>query len=298
MNLIKLGRNWKATLSANLLLAGALAASVMANLALTTKLATMHERLVLVPPMMTTETVVGWNEASKNFFEGWGLYAASMIGSATPKTAGFVAGHLEYIFDKSIFQAVRTQLLSIEKDPSFARTGSVNVFTPKTVTWEASTNRLFVSGQLTSTAYRARTTTLANVPVTYQMSMRMEAGAPKITTFTSYIGAARTAKWEREHPAEAQKLQRAADEKAAQILPQENEVLKAIESGIGSAQEIMEEGDGAATTPASPTGKPAAKPQAIGAPAPRVAPQGPAPVRTPQSTAQPSANGRTTSDNL
>lgn len=295
MNLKKLGRDWKATLSANLVLSLALGASVMANLALSTKLASTHERIVLVPPMMTNETVVGWNEASKNFFEGWGLYAASMIGSATPKTAGFVANHLEYIFDKSIYQAVKTQLLSIEKDPSFARTGSVNVFTPKTVTWEASTNRLFVSGQLTSTAYRSRVTTLANVPVTYQMSMKMQAGAPKITSFTSYIGSARTLKWEREHPAEAQKLQKEQDTRASQILPQDSEVLRAIESGQGSAQEITEPAEG--DTPVVPQGIKAVKPQSVNATG-RVIPAAPAGQPNRAAVAPSAGYNRASSDNL
>lgn len=299
MNLKNFGRNWKATLSANLVLSVALGASVLANLALSSRIASMHERIVLVPPMMTSETVVGWNEASKNFFEGWGLYVASMIGSATPKTAQFVANHLEYVFDKPIYQAVKTQLLSLEKDPSFARTGTVNVFTPKTVTWEASTNRLFVTGQLTSTAYRARVTTLANVPVTYQMSMKMVAGAPKITSFTSYIGGARTLKWEREHPAEARKAQKDSDLKTNQILPEENEVLRAIEAGQGSAQEITEPSETGDTPEVPQSGKPGAKPQSVSATGKVFAPVSPTQPNRAGMTPTPAVSpNRANSDNL
>ena len=260
MDLKSLARNWKWTTSANLLLSVAVCASVLANMGLVGKIASMHERLVLVPPMMTKETKIGWNSAEKDYFEGWGLYTASMIGSATPKTASFVADHLKFIMDPAIYPVVKTQLLSLEKDPSYTRTGSVNLFTPTTVTWEAETNSLFVTGNLTSTAYRGKTTTLANVVVSYQMTMEMYAGAPRITFFTSYAGQPRTLKWTQGNPGEVARVQKEKDDKAMQIAPQESEIQKAIEAGEGSISntaDVVHGADQAVDNAVKPLNKPA-----------------------------------------
>jgi conjugal transfer pilus assembly protein TraE len=241
VRLTKAFSTWDGTIKANVAMAGAIFLLAGAVALQEGRLSAMHERVVLVPPQLTSEAQVGWDEASKDFYEGWGLYAASMIGSVTPKTASFVANHLQFIFDERIYPAVKTQLKSIEKDPVYAAAGAVNVFAPRTVTWEASTKTVFVSGLLTTTAYRAQVKDVANLFVTYQMNMQMKSGLPKITSFTSYVGQARTMAWLKQHPNDTGADKEKDDQ--SRIIPQESEIQKALESKTSNAADMMPQDD-------------------------------------------------------
>jgi len=257
MNLQSLLRNWKSTLSANVMMAGSIAGLVYICVSQQQKISSTHERIVLIPPMMNKEATVGWNEVSQNYYEGWGVYLAKMLGSATPGTARFTADHIKFLFQhhNELYETVKTQLLSIEKDPAYTSSGSINEFSPKFTAWEASTNTLYVSGYLKTTAYRTNLQTLANVYVTYQITMKMVEGTPDVEWITSYAGQPRTAKYMREHPAEATRIEKEAQAKAGLIIPEESDIQRAIEAGEGSVgpqPNVTADGD---QVPANPKGK-------------------------------------------
>lgn len=232
MKMPRLFATWNGTRSANYWLSVSVGGLVLMNLMLTFKVVSMHERLVEQPPNMTAEYSVGWDSASSNFYEAWGLYVASAVGSVTPQTAHFVADHLAFIVDASIYPAVRDQIYAIADDPAYVSSGSLNVFVPRSSKWEASTHRVFIEGTLNTTAYKTTAQPLAQLPVTYELTMKMVAGLPRITAFTSYVGEARTLQWQKAHPPTTG-VASGHDRLHPNIVPQANDIRHALESGQG-----------------------------------------------------------------
>lgn len=232
MKMPRLFETWNGTRNANYWLAVSIGGLVLANLVLTFKLASMHERLVERPPNMTAEYSVGWDSASSNFYEAWGLYVASTVGSVTPQTAHFVADHLAFIVDATIYPAVRDQIYAIADDPAYATSGALNVFVPHNTDFEASTHKVFIEGTLNTTAYKTTAQPVAQLPVTYEMTMKMVAGLPKISVFTSYVGPARTLQWQKVHPASTSSTT-VGDRLHPNIAPQADDIRRALESGQG-----------------------------------------------------------------
>lgn len=249
MKMPRLFKTWDGTRNANYWLAVSIGGLVLTNLVLTFKVASMHERLVEQPPNMTAEYSVGWDSASSNFYEAWGLYVASTVGSVTPQTAHFVADHLAFIVDATIYPAVRDQIYAIADDPAYTTSGALNVFVPHNTAWEASTHKVFIEGTLNTTAYKTTAQPVAQLPVTYEMTMHMVAGLPKITGFTSYVGPSRTLQWQKTHPA-ATSNATVGDRLHPNIAPQADDIRRALESGQGRVTPT----DGSGATPGQRTG--------------------------------------------
>jgi len=270
MKMPKLFTTWTGTRNANHWMAMSIGGLVISNLILVGKLAGMHERLVMEPPNMTASYSVGWNTASADFYQAWGLYVASSVGSVTPQTAHFVADHLAFIIDAKIYPAVRDQIYAIADDPAYTSTGSINVFEPHTTLYEPSTNRVFVSGTLNTTAYRTSASPIAQLAVTYEMVMVMRAGLPKISAFTSYLGEAHTLQWKRTHPDAAQSAP--SNKLHPNILPQPSDIRHALETGQGrvdpaangiAAPVSNNPGSPGVPTPTAPMTEPAQTPRQV-----------------------------------
>lgn len=199
------------------------------------KIVSEHERIVLVPAVLNERAQVNWSEASGNYMEAWGLFVASMIGSITPQTALSVADAMGYYFDAKLYPSIRTQILSIVDDPNYSKTGTLNVFTPKRVYWEASTEKVFVEGTLMTTAYKNNSTPIAQLSVTYEMIIKQVAGLPKIMRFNSYVGQPRTLKWinGNKHIVEAEEKSKAKLQDS--ILPQDAQTRLGLEEAAAKA---------------------------------------------------------------
>jgi conjugal transfer pilus assembly protein TraE len=217
MKYLKFKMNWDNTssvasksMTVNVVLAIGLICAVF-------KIAQDHERIVLTPPQLSAKAEIAWNSANDEYMKRWGLFVSSMLGSITPGTASFIRDSLEPLFSAAIWPQISTQIMSVNDDPSYTRTGTINVFTPRNIIWEPGTKKVFVEGNLATTAYRNTTVPLGQFPVTYEMTMEVRYGLPVVTHFTSYLGAPRTLRWRQTHTSEVEALEkkeRATDRKS------------------------------------------------------------------------------------
>lgn len=263
MKLNTLFKRWSGTIAISHYLAVSVLLLALAVVGLTIKLITVHERIALIPPNLNERAEVNWKSASANYMEAWGIFIAGSIGSITPQTATTVADAMGYYFDAAIYPAVRTQVLSIVNDPNYTHSGTINVFTPKVTQWEASTEKVFVQGILATTAYKNTSQPIAQIPVTYEMVLKIHAGVPKVMKFDSYVGAPRTLKWREAHRAELE-AEEAKAAKVGSIIPQDSEIRNAIEDLARKAAENHVPTTPEGTDPKTSTSQPpaAAKPSA------------------------------------
>lgn len=127
-----------------LVILGLLAIGVITSLA-----AWRTERsIVLVPPTLTHEVDITRSKASGEYKEAWGLYLAELLGNVTPATADFLKEAIEPILAPSIY---RTVLDAMAEHIKAIQMDRVTIsFRPRQVLFEEETNKVFVSGELTS----------------------------------------------------------------------------------------------------------------------------------------------------
>lgn len=149
-----------------------------------------RERVVLVPPHLDQRVEVSWNAATANYYKGWGMYVATLMGNLTPKNVKFTADVLGPMFTPEVYAPIRSKMLALLDDPNFARANAFNFFTPQQNIYEPELNRVFVTGFLVTSAYNYVTSGSAadTKPVVYEMDFRMQLGLPIITRFDSYEG--------------------------------------------------------------------------------------------------------------
>lgn len=163
-----------------------------------------RERVILTPPHLDTRVEIAWKSASKEYYEGWGLYIASTIGNVTPRSVSFITDILSPHFDSTIYVPIRTKLLSLLKDPNFTKANTFAYFAPERVTFEPEMNRVFVQGRLNSSTTNIFTDgkeAKSSEAVVYEMDFVMKDGRPVVTRFDSYKGMEpRTQQWLQAHP--------------------------------------------------------------------------------------------------
>jgi len=213
-------RSWDASqkmISMLLLTTVVLAAGVVI---LSSKVATQHERITLVPPHLDDRMSVGWDEASKEYYKSWAMYVAMLIGNITPENVDFVLSNLSGMLSPKIYQSVKQRLLSLAKEPMFSSGTSISYFTTDKVIYEPSTNKVFVVGEYISTTATATGMLNSSKHVVMEFEMAMKSGRPVIEYFTSYPGRKpHTLKWKRMN-----------QEKAKEIDAAESIVKKATEA--------------------------------------------------------------------
>lgn len=185
-----LGKTWNHALKnntglliSNVLLAGALAVSVAANMS-------NRERLVIIPPYLDGKMEIGWNGANSEYLKSFGLYLSVLVGNITPKNAKFVTDSLSSYLAPDIYSEARGQLLSFLEDPQFRQGGFIVTFQPDKVLWEPKTNRVFVTGNSISTVLGQKDTFARQI--TYEMDIVVRAGRPLVRRMLSYTGLPRT----------------------------------------------------------------------------------------------------------
>jgi len=208
MKLVTYGRTLDVSSRINYVLTGIALLSVLSTTVLAARMFYFQERVVLVPPEMNERMEVSWNAANEAYFKSWGLYAATLFGNVTPKTAPFVADQLGSLLDARVYTPVRQQILALAQDPKFTRALSFNYFSAREIQYEPSTKKVFVIGALTVASYSVFAqqkdinqiqTPLGQAeqrPVVYEMGMTMRSGRPVIVSFNSYPGSQpRTQRW-------------------------------------------------------------------------------------------------------
>jgi conjugal transfer pilus assembly protein TraE len=104
--------------------------------------------VVLVPPNLTKEVEITRNTASSELKESWGLYLAELLGNVTPATSEFIANALAPLLSTDIYRSVMDALS--EQIGAIKMDHVATSFKPRQVSYERETDKVFVTGELTT----------------------------------------------------------------------------------------------------------------------------------------------------
>lgn len=141
------------------------------------------EIVVMYPPTLTEASRISMNSADEAYKRSWALYAAMMMGNATPATVGFLLQNLEMIFTPSVFQVLRE---SLADQVDRIKTESLSIgFQPEQAFYEPESDRVYVSGMST---IRGPSGDEIKDRRTYEFVIGVNRGIPQVTFFDTYAG--------------------------------------------------------------------------------------------------------------
>ncbi len=187
MELKKLLNTWQGTQQENRWMRALLFMLVGCNLLLVITLVGKETPVVLVPPNITDQVKISKNTADAETKKAWGLYVAQLIGNVTPGNADFVAEVIEPLLHPRIYKSVRENLAYQIESLKLERVSLS--FTPRSVSYEPASDRVFVSGQLIS-AGMGDAEERSNR--TYELQISIDRFRPMITFLDVYKGGVRT----------------------------------------------------------------------------------------------------------
>lgn len=149
MNLTILRSDWRGAMSENFILRFMLIAMIFGNVLLVMFMTSQDAIITLVPPDMNNEVSIAQDDASATFKKSWGLFAAELIGNAKVSNVDFIIKALEPMLASEIVGAMRqtlaTQIQEIKSE------GLSMSFEPKNVSYESSSQKVYIFGTQTIT---------------------------------------------------------------------------------------------------------------------------------------------------
>lgn len=175
-------------------------------------IATRPQIVTIQPWTLASDAQITKSDASQSYIEAWGLALAELLGNVQPGSVDFIADRLRPLLDPAIYHRVMDGLQQNAED---LRDDRVSMrFEPRTVRFEKSTGRVFVTGM----SYVRQGTSLEteqHSQRTYEFGIKIAHYAPLVTHITTYEGDPRTADViEREQHKEQKALERERDRKA------------------------------------------------------------------------------------
>lgn len=143
--------------------------------------------VVLVPPNLTKEVEITRNTASSELKESWGLYLAELLGNVTPATSEFIANALAPLLStniyRSVMDAMSEQINAIKMDRV------ATSFKPRQVSYERETDKVFVTGELTTQGPNSKAETRNR---TYEFVLSTRNYRPRLDYIDVYADEPRT----------------------------------------------------------------------------------------------------------
>ncbi|MCW2456417.1 TraE/TraK family type IV conjugative transfer system protein (plasmid) [Rahnella aceris] len=140
---------------------------------------------IVTPPNQTEEFKITGNKASENYKTQWGLFFATMVGNINPKNIEFVIDYITKALAPSLQSKVSEQFKTMAN--LMATRGVDQTFVPSDIYYDPINDFVYVWG--------TKTTKLINVPNksetsrwTYQMTIGVKNGIPRIAYFDNYSG--------------------------------------------------------------------------------------------------------------
>ena len=180
--------SWHGTTATNKLLAVAVVAVATVTIVQSAYLMERERLVVLVPPALQGEAVIGKQAADAPYHTAWAHLLAQMLGNVSPGNAAFLKERLEPLLDPAIFAAVNQAL---EQQLDQIRRDRVSLaFEPKKILHEPSTGKTFVTGQsvLTGLGQQQKRTLR-----TYEFQLVIDDYRVTVAHLATYDGDARTA---------------------------------------------------------------------------------------------------------
>lgn len=158
----------------------------------------VKETIILTPPKVDEEMMIGWESANQAYLKSFGLYATMLVANITAKNAPFVADSLGQFFDSGIYASVRKTILATADTRLFKEAAGSTKFEATSIIYEAPTSKVFVIGELKSLASVGQQEIRS---VVYEMTIKMKERRPIIYSFESYAGVApHTKDWLAQQP--------------------------------------------------------------------------------------------------
>lgn len=175
--------SWRSITSENkfgrLLVAGL----VMTNLFTAYYVMSRDQIVVLPPPTWSDEIQIGQSSANAEYKKSMGLFIASFLGNITPANIDFVKNNAGRYFSPEVFTNIRD---SIDAQATAIKTEGISIsFTPRQITHDAPTDRVFVSG---FTRTEGRGGQSEQIQRTYEFKFEIRNYEPQVTAFNIYRG--------------------------------------------------------------------------------------------------------------
>jgi conjugal transfer pilus assembly protein TraE len=143
--------------------------------------------IILVPPTLSKEVEVTRTSASSEFKESWGLFLAELLGNTTPANADFLKTAIEPLLAPDIYRTVLDAMTDQIKAIKMDRVAIS--FTPRHVDYESETNKVFVSGELSSQGPSSKPDLK---PRTYEFIIAIKNYRPRLEYIDVYPDAPKT----------------------------------------------------------------------------------------------------------
>ncbi|TXI08282.1 MAG: hypothetical protein E6Q76_07485 [Rhizobium sp.] len=154
-----------------------------ANLILVTLVASTKPIVVLTPPTLEKASTIEARTADENFKKAWALFLADLMGSITPANVDFIVESLSLYLSSNVYNTVKAALYDQARE---VRTEGMTItFSPKEVSYEQSTGKVFVYGNNRTERRGGRAD---NIDRTYEFIVSMQNYRPVITRMSVYRG--------------------------------------------------------------------------------------------------------------
>ena len=178
---------WHGTRATNRMLTVAVVAVATVAIVQSAYLMERERTVVLVPPALQSEAVIGKAQANAPYHTAWAHLLAQMLGNVSPANAGFLKERLEPLLDPAIFGAVNKAL---EQQLDQLRRDRVSLsFEPQTILHEPESGKTFVTGQAVITGLGNQQTRSVR---TYELMLAIDDYRVRVTHIATYDGEART----------------------------------------------------------------------------------------------------------
>lgn len=187
MNMKKFLSSWEGTQSENRwnrVIIGSLLGTVIL---LGVKNFTQDTVAVIQPMTLTEEAWVSSKSASVSYQESWGLFLGTLLGNASPETAGFIRERIGPLLSPKIYPEV---MLAINEQAESIRQDRVTMrFEPRYVLYEHDADRIYVYG---NSFIKDTTTKESRSETTYEFQISIQKYQPVIEHMTVYGGKPRS----------------------------------------------------------------------------------------------------------
>ncbi|NNH79203.1 hypothetical protein HLH17_16420 [Acinetobacter sp. ANC 5380] len=146
-------------------------------------LANKRERIVITPPTIDQAYQVQWDSANTEYYQSFAVIISGVIGHTNNQNIENSIKTLNQFLSPSLqrqmAESLRALVLNLPKQ------NFTSWFTPKEVSYERKTGKIFVSGFLNSSLTGSQ---IQSQPVVYEYVIKMQSGKPVVTHFDSYAG--------------------------------------------------------------------------------------------------------------
>lgn len=146
-------------------------------------LANKRERIVIVPPTIDQSYQVQWDSANTEYYQSFAVIISGIIGQTNNQnienSIKTLNQFLSPTLQRQMAESLRALVINLPKQ-NFS-----SWFTPKEVSYERKTGKIFISGALNSSLTGSQ---IQSQPVVYEYVIKMQSGKPIVTHFDSYLG--------------------------------------------------------------------------------------------------------------